>query len=123
MECYRVGKYKNSAWKHLAKFCLEKFRQYDNNQNIRNMNFKTFNLIDKINATGLDNTKWNIYMLLDETDTKEFYGTRDSYMLHPGCWISVVEEKNSDFPFRGLCKPDHVEDIDELHVILFYEVD
>ena len=121
--CERVGKYENSAWKHLAKFCLEKFRQYDNNQNIRIMNFKTFNLIDKINATGLDNTKWNIYMHLDETDTKEFYGTRDSYMLRPGCWISVVEEKNSDFPFRDLCKPDHVEDIDERHVILFYEVD
>ena len=102
---------------------MEKFRQYDNNQNIRNMNIKTFNLIDKINATGLDNTKWNIYMHLDETDTKEFYGTRESYMLHPGCWISVVEEKNSDFPFRDLCKPDHVEDIDERYVILFYEVD
>ena len=26
------------------------------------MNFKTFNLVDKINATGLDNTKWNIYI-------------------------------------------------------------
>lgn len=41
------------------------------------MNFKTFNLVDKINATGLDNTKWNIYIHLDETDTKEFYGTRE----------------------------------------------
>ena len=107
----------------MAKFCLEKFRQYDNNQNIRIMNFKTFNLIDKINATGFDNTKWNINMHLDETDTKEFYGTIDSYMIHPGCWISVVEEKNSDFPFRDLCKPDHVVDIDERYVILFYEVD
>lgn len=87
------------------------------------MNIKTFNLIDKINATGLDNTKWNIYMHLYETDTKEFYGTREIYMLHPGCWISVVEKKNSDFPFSDLCKPDHVEDIDERHVILFYEVD
>ena len=24
------GKYENCAWKHLAKFCLEKSRQYDN---------------------------------------------------------------------------------------------
>lgn len=69
------------------------------------MNIKTFNLIDKINATGLDNTKWNIYMHLDETDTKEFYGTRESYMLHPGCWISVVEEKNSDFPSVTFASP------------------
>ena len=87
------------------------------------MNFKTFNLIDKINATGLDNTKWNIYMHLDETDTKEFYGTRESFILPPGDWISVVEAKYSDFPLREPCKPDHVVDIDERHVILFYEVD
>ena len=112
-----------SAFEILQPKCCLFRGQYDNNQNIRNMNFKTFNLIDKINATGLDNTKWNIYMHLDETDTKEFYGTRESYMLHPGCWISVVEEKNSDFPFRDLCKPDHVVDIDERYVILFYEVD
>lgn len=87
------------------------------------MNYKTFDLIDKINASGLDNSQWNINMHLVETDTKEFYGTREIYMLHPGCWISVVDEKNSDFPFRDLCKPDHVEDIDDSHVFLFYEVD
>ena len=87
------------------------------------MNYKTFNLIDKINATGLDNTQWNINMHLGKTDTKEFYGTRDSFMLPPGEWISVVEEKYSDFPFRSICTPDHVLDIDARYVILFYEVD
>ena len=28
------------------------------------MNYKTFNLIDKINASGLDNSQWNINMHL-----------------------------------------------------------
>ena len=43
------------------KYCL--FRgQYDNNQNIRNMNFKTFNLVDKINATG---RMFKIYQFFD----------------------------------------------------------
>ena len=87
------------------------------------MNYKTFNLIDKINAEGLDNTKWNINMHLEKTDTKEFYGTRESFILPPGDWISVVEEKYSDFSFRSLCTPDHVVDIDARYVILFYEVD
>lgn len=58
------------------------------------MNYKTFNLIDKINATGLDNSQWGIYMHLKEkTDTKEFYGTRESFMLPPGEWIIVYEKK------------------------------
>lgn len=30
LECEKFGKYENCAWKHLAKFCLEKSRQYDN---------------------------------------------------------------------------------------------
>ena len=87
------------------------------------MNFKTFNLIDKINVEGLDNSECGIYMHLEAIDTKKFYGTRESFMLPPGEWISVVEEKYSDFPFRSLCTPDHVLDIDARYVILFYEVD
>nr|DAP44254.1 MAG TPA: hypothetical protein [Caudoviricetes sp.] len=87
------------------------------------MNFKTFNLIDKINATGLDNTKWNIYMHLEETDTKEFYGTRDSFMLPSGVWVSIIEERSSEFSFRGYCKPDYALDIDANHIVLLYEVD
>lgn len=87
------------------------------------MNYKTFNLIDKINASCLDNSQWNINMHLEKTDTKEFYGTRESFILPPGDWISVVEEKYSDFSFRSLCTPDHVVDIDARYVILFYEVD
>lgn len=59
------------------------------------MNYKTFNLIDKINASGLDNSQWNINMHLEKTDTKEFYGTRESFILPPGDWISVVEEKST----------------------------
>lgn len=34
------------------------------NQIIIDMNYKTFNLIDKINAEGLDNSEWGIYMHL-----------------------------------------------------------
>lgn len=48
------------------------------------MNYKVFNLIDKINAAGLDNSQWGIYMHLEAIDTKEFYGTRESFMLPPG---------------------------------------
>ena len=87
------------------------------------MTLKTFKVLDAINREGLDNTQWNINMHLGKTDTKEFYGTRESFMLPPGEWISVVEEKYSDFPFRSLCTPDHVLDIDARYVILFYEVD
>ncbi len=88
------------------------------------MNYKTFNLIDKINATGLDNSKWGIYMHLSkETDTKEFYGTRESFMLPPGEWIIVYEEKDDVCPFHEVCKPDHTVDYDANNVILFYEVD
>ena len=47
------------------------------------MNYKTFNLIDKINAEGLDNSEWGIYMFLEKTDTKKFFGTKDSFMLPP----------------------------------------
>lgn len=87
------------------------------------MNYKTFNLIDKINATGLDNSQWNIYMHLEETDTKEFYGTKESFMLPPGMWISVYEKKDDVFPFHKMCAPDYTLDYSENDVILFYKVD
>lgn len=86
------------------------------------MNYKTFNLIDKINAEGLDNSQWSIYMHLEATDTKEFYGTKESFMLPPGEWICVYEQKDDEFPFHETCKPDYTIDFDESTVILFYEV-
>lgn len=86
------------------------------------MNYKTFNLIDKINAEGLDNSQWGIYMLLEETDTKSFFGTRESFMLPPGEWIVVYEKKDDTFPFHEICKPDYSLDYVENNVILFYEV-
>lgn len=87
------------------------------------MNIKTFNLIDKINATGLDNSQWNIYMHLEKTDTKSFYGTSESFMLPPGMWVSVYERKDEEFPFREICKPDHTLDHGDNEVVLFYSVD
>lgn len=46
------------------------------------MNYKTFNLIDKINATGLDNTKWNINMHLEKlTQRNSTEQERASYSL------------------------------------------
>lgn len=86
------------------------------------MNYNTFNLIDKINAAGLDNSQWGIYMHLEAIDTKEFYGTRESFMLPPGVWIIVYEEKDDVCPFHEMCKPDYTIDFDESTVILFYEV-
>lgn len=87
------------------------------------MNYKTFDLIDKINATGLDNSHWSIYMHLEATDTKEFYGTKESFILPTGVWISVYEEKEDAFPFHEMCNPDYTIDYDEDNVILFYKVD
>lgn len=87
------------------------------------MNYKTFNLIDKINAEGLDNSEWGIYMHLEEIDTKKFYGTRESFMLPPGEWIVVYERKDTIFPFHEICTPDYTVDYCDNQVILFYEVD
>lgn len=88
------------------------------------MNYKTFDLIDKINAAGLDNSLWGINMHLEATDTKEFYGTKESFMLPPGVWIIVYEEKDDVCPFRETCtKPDYTLDYCDNQVILFYEVD
>lgn len=86
------------------------------------MNYKTFNLIDKINASGFDNSEWGIYMHLEKTDTKKFYGTRESFMLPPGEWIVVYEKKDDICPFREICTPDYTIDYCEDEVILFYEV-
>lgn len=88
------------------------------------MNYKTFDLIDKINAAGLDNSLWGINMHLETTDTKEFYGTKESFMLPPGEWIYVYEEKDDVCPFHETtCKPDYTLDYCDNQVILFYEVD
>ena len=91
-------------------------------KNIRDMNYKTFNLIDKINAEGLDNSEWGIYMHLEEIDTKKFYGTRESFMLPPGEWIVVYEKKDTICPFHEICTPDYTVDYCENNIILFYEV-
>ena len=85
------------------------------------MNYKTFNLIDKINAEGLDNSEWGIYMHLEKIDTKKFYGTRESFMLPPGEWIVVYEKKDAICPFHENCTPDYTIDYCEDEVILFYE--
>lgn len=87
------------------------------------MNYKTFDLIDTINELGLNNSQWSIKMHLGKTDTREVYGTRDSFMLPPGVWVSILDEMSSDFPFRGYCKPDYAIDVDANHVVLLYEVD
>lgn len=87
------------------------------------MNYKTFNLIDTINELGLKNFQWSIKMYLEETDTRKAYGTRESFMLPAGVWVSVLDEKSNEFPFRGYCKPDHTVDYDANNVILFYEAD
>lgn len=87
------------------------------------MNYKTFNLIDTINEIGLDNSQWSIKMHLGETNTEKAYGTRDSFMLPPGVWVSIIEERSSEFSFRGYCKPDYALDIDANHIVLLYEVD
>lgn len=91
-------------------------------KNIRDMNYKTFNLIDKINAEGLDNSEWGIYMHLEEIDTKKFYGTRESFMLPPGEWIVVYEKEDTICPFHEICTPDYTVDYCENNIILFYEV-
>ena len=91
-------------------------------KNIIDMNYKTFNLIDKINAEGLDNSEWGIYMHLEEIDTKKFYGTRESFMLPPGEWIVVYEKKDTICPFHEICTPDYTVDYCENNIILFYEV-
>lgn len=86
------------------------------------MNYKTFNLIDKINAEGLDNSEWGIYMFLEKTDTKKFFGTKDSFMLPPGMRIVVYEKKDDICPFHEVCVPDYTLDYVDNNVILFYEV-
>ena len=87
------------------------------------MNYKTFNLIDTINEIELENSQWSIKMHLGETNTEEAYGTRDSFMLPPGVWVSIIEERSSEFSFRGYCKPDYALDIDANNIVLLYEVD
>lgn len=87
------------------------------------MNIKTFNLLDKINAAGLDNSQWNIYMHLENIDTKSFYGTVDSFMLPPGIWISVYEDKDEEFPFREICTPDYTLDHTENEIVMFYKAE
>lgn len=48
------------------------------------MTTRTFMLLSRINAEGLDNTRWIIDMFLEPTSTKTQYGTDEEIMLPSG---------------------------------------
>lgn len=48
------------------------------------MTTRTFMLLSRINAEGLNNSKWDIDMFLEPTSTNTRYGTDEEITLPPG---------------------------------------
>lgn len=86
------------------------------------MTTRTFMLLSRINAEGLDNSKWEIDMFLEPTSTKTQYGTDEEITLPPGLWLVVYMRPSDDLDCFDQFKPDYKLKVYGYDDALFFNV-
>lgn len=86
------------------------------------MTTRTFMLLSRINAEGLDNSKWDIDMFLEPTSTKTQYGTDENIMLPSGIWLVVYINPTDDSECFDQLKPDYKLKVYDYDDALFFNV-
>lgn len=86
------------------------------------MTTRTFMLLSRINAEGLDNSKWDIEMFLEPTSTKKQYGTDEEIMLPSGIWLVVYIIPTDDSEYFDQLKPDYKLKVYGYEDALFFNV-
>lgn len=86
------------------------------------MTTRTFMLLSRINAEGLDNSKWDIDMFLEPTSTKKQYGTGKEIMLPSGIWLVVYINPTDDSECFDQLKPDYKLKVYNYENALFFNV-
>ena len=71
------------------------------------MTMRTFMLLSRINAEGIDNSQWNINMFLEPTSTKTQFGTDEEITLPSGIWLVVYMRQSDDSTCFDQLKPDY----------------
>lgn len=71
------------------------------------MTMRTFMLLSRINAEGIDNSKWDINMFLEPTSTKKQFGTDEEITLSSGIWLVVYVRPSDDSTCFDQLKPDY----------------
>lgn len=86
------------------------------------MTTRTFLLLSRINAEGLDNSKWDIEMFLEPRSTKTQYGTDEEIMLPSGVWLVVYINPTDDSECFDQLKPDYKLKVYGYDDALFFNV-
>lgn len=71
------------------------------------MTMRTFMLLSRINAEGIDNSQWNINMFLEPTSTKTQFCTDEEITLPSGIWLVVYMRPSDDSTCFDQLKPDY----------------
>ena len=71
------------------------------------MTMRTFMLLSRINAEGIDNSEWDINMFLEPKSTKTQFGTDEEITLPSGIWLVVYMRPSDDSTCFDQLKPDY----------------
>lgn len=86
------------------------------------MTTRTFMLLSRINAEGIDNSKWDIDMFLEPTSTKIQFGTDKDIMLPSGIWLVVYMRPSDDATCFDQLKPDYKLKVCDYDDALFFNI-
>lgn len=86
------------------------------------MTTRTFMLLSRINAEGIDNSKWVIDMFLEHRSTKVQFGTDEEIMLPPGIWLVVYVNPTDDSTCFDQLKPDYKLKVYDYDDALFFNI-
>ena len=71
------------------------------------MTMRTFMLLSRINAEGIDNSEWDINMFLKPTSAKTQFGTDEEITLPSGIWLVVYMRPSDDSTCFDQLMPDY----------------
>lgn len=86
------------------------------------MTTRTFMLLSRINAEGLDNSVWDINMFLEPTSTKTQFGTDEEITLPSGIWLVVYMRPSDDATCFDQLKPDYKLKVCDYDDALFFNI-
>lgn len=86
------------------------------------MTTRTFMLLSRINAEGLDNSEWDINIFLEPTSTKTQFGTDEEITLPSGIWLVVYMRPSDDATCFDHLKPDYKLKVCDYDDALFFNI-
>lgn len=86
------------------------------------MKIRDLCVLDEINRQDLNNSQWGVYQFLQPINTKEFFGTDESFMLPAGAWFVVWIGNAESEPFECLEPEYRKTAYDGNEELLFFNV-